>query len=106
MEFEVVPLMATSSKLLSVKEKKMDKKIESDDFKNVYEEFLYEIQDVLEFVSHIIGQKSPGYTVIDLLFSYVPEPANDNWPVHETGHETGILSKTQEQVIHQLATII
>jgi len=65
------------------KDNKMKKNIEETKFEKVYDEIMFEIKDVIDLLSHVLGQSSKADSVLDLLVEYSHGPANDNWPLYE-----------------------
>ncbi|MBT5074901.1 MAG: hypothetical protein HOJ34_00980 [Kordiimonadaceae bacterium] len=60
---------------------------ETIEFENIIDEIKYEFQDLVSFISYVIGQKSNENGFIDLVRGYSKNPANDNWPINETKSE-------------------
>tara|TARA_R110002072_G_scaffold190850_1_gene347739 strand:+ start:352 stop:573 length:222 start_codon:yes stop_codon:yes gene_type:complete len=61
----------------------MNKKNNDTKFESIFDEFMYEVQDVIDLLTHVLGGKSTAYSVLDLLNNYSHRPANDNWPLYE-----------------------
>ncbi len=56
----------------------MKQHIEETKFERIFDELMYEIQDVMELLNHVLGGEKKEPTVISLLTDYVQRPANDN----------------------------
>ncbi len=65
----------------------MFKLVENNNFKNVYEEILFEYQDMIEFISYIFGESSAMGNFIGLLNDKYQNPANDNWPIRKVNRQ-------------------
>jgi len=68
----------------------MTNHIDETKFESIYDELMYEIQDVIDLFNHILCKKTTEHSFLDLLSDYSHRPANDNWPVFETKDENNI----------------
>lgn len=73
-----------------MKGSKMNKQINETKFESIFDELMYEVQDVIELLTHVLGEKTSEHSVLDLLSDYSYRPANDNWPLYETEDEKQI----------------
>ncbi len=62
----------------------MKNPIEEKRFESISDEFMYEIQDVVELLTYVFGEKTNKHSIIDLVKNYANRPANDNWPIYES----------------------
>lgn len=62
----------------------MKKYIEETKFEKIYNELMFEIQDVIDLLNHVLGQKSKQHDFLGLLDNNCHKPVNDNWPLYES----------------------
>lgn len=59
----------------------MNKQFNETKFESIYDELMYEVQDVIDLLTHVLAKKTSEHSVLDLLSHYSHRPANDNWPL-------------------------
>lgn len=69
------------------------------EFENIYQEIMYEVRDMMGFISFIMGDKKIERGFMDLLKQRGQCPANDNWPIYETKEKQNLkLHEVQRNV--------